>query len=105
MATTTTQHMNARGDMDLISRFIAKAEMMGLENPQGLIHNNMAKLVATVVDSDQTVANVHAYAYETRESYIAATPPPAGANLAAVNDSFLEIAINALLAEQTPVTP
>ncbi|WNO27805.1 hypothetical protein SEA_HUWBERT_54 [Microbacterium phage Huwbert] len=102
--TTTEQHMRARGDQDLLNRFIAKAEMMGLENPYNFIQSNMAALISAEVAEGQTVSNVYAYAAETRDAYIEATPPLPGANMGAVTDTHLETAI-AAVQEQMTATP
>ncbi|AVR56926.1 hypothetical protein PBI_TRISCUIT_53 [Microbacterium phage Triscuit] len=96
----TDQHMAARGDQDLLNRFIAKAEMMDIENASGMIQGNMAKLINTVVADGQKVSDVYSYAAESRQAYIDATPLPAGQNLGAVTDAHIETAINELIAEQ-----
>lgn len=99
---TTAQHMNARSDVDLMARFTAMAEMMELPNPAGWVQVNMPKLITQEVENGQTITDVHAYADETRNNYIAATPPPPGLNPGAVLDSHLRTAIEALQSEQTP---
>lgn len=94
MPTTTNQHIRAKSDMDLLQRFIAKAEMMNLPNPQAFVQNNLPLLVSQVVEGDDSIADIYAYAAETRDNYIAATPPLPGANLSAVTDDYLEAAIS-----------
>lgn len=102
MATTTNQHMAARGDTELIARFIAKAEMMGIENPANFIQSKMPQLVTQTAEGAQTIADVHAYADDVRRLYIEATPPTPGSNLAAVTDAYLEAAILAVQALEPP---
>lgn len=102
MTATTTQHMNARGDQDLLNRFIAKAEMMGVENPAGWVQAHMGNLIVQTVDGTQTVSDVHAYADEVRRTYIANTPQSPGLNLGAVTDAHLQTAIEAVQALTAP---
>lgn len=97
MATTTAQYMNAKGDMDLLSRFIAKAELMGIEDASSKIQASYRSLITTPVQDGQSAADVYAYAAETRETYIKNTPPAPGLNPGAVTDAHLETAINAVL--------
>lgn len=100
MSATTAQFIAAEGDGDLLGRFIAKAKLMGVDNPQSLIQGNYAKLLTTVVAEGQTVVDVYAYASTSREQYIAAIPPAPGVNPGAVTDAYLETAINAVLPPQ-----
>lgn len=93
---TTTQHINARNDPDLTARLTAAAEQAGKPNADSWVRANMGALVAQVVDGDQTIADVHAYATQIRDQYVAAAPPPPGANLSAVTDTHLTAAITAL---------
>ncbi|WNN95017.1 hypothetical protein SEA_MAGRITTE_40 [Microbacterium phage Magritte] len=95
--TTTEQHMRARGDQDLLNRFIAKAEMMGIDNASGFVQSNMPSLIRQVVADNQTVSDVYSYAAEVRDNYVEATPPLPGANLGAVTDDHLATALNAVL--------
>lgn len=108
MAATTAQHIAARNDVDLLQRFIAKAEMMGVESPTSFIQNNMAKLISVDIDTSQeglqTITDVYAYADAIRTEHVAATPPPPGQNPAAVNDPQLEAAILAVQADQSSPT-
>ncbi|MFD4957154.1 hypothetical protein [Microbacterium sp. NPDC058389] len=96
---TTTQHINARSDVDLQERFIAVAEQRGIGGARQWVQQNMGQLVTAEVDGAQTVADVHAYAKETRDQYIAATAPPPGLNLGAVTDTHLATAITAVHGE------
>ncbi|MCC2033060.1 hypothetical protein [Microbacterium allomyrinae] len=93
---TTTQHINARNDPDLLDRFIASAEQADIDNASQWVQANMGKLVGVDVDGGQTVADVHAYAKETRDVYIDATPDRPGVDLVAVTDSHLTAAITAV---------
>jgi hypothetical protein len=96
----TAQHLKARGDQDLAARFHAAAEQLGIEDAAGWAYARMGKLVTQVVSGDQTIADVYAYADETRKAYIAATPDPPGANLGSVTDAFLTTAIQAVVASE-----
>lgn len=98
---STTQHINARNDPDLLDRFVAAAEQAGLDNASAWIQSNMGRLVTVDVADGQTVADVHAYAAENRDNYIAATPPRPGANLGAVTDTHLGAAIAAIRPSET----
>lgn len=103
----TAQHMNARNDGDLMGRLIARAELMGLDNPSGFVQTNLVSLViqpvADLNTSPKSIGDIHAYAYEVRENYIQNTPKPAGQDLAAVTDDHLEAAITAVkTALETP---
>lgn len=100
--TTTEQHMRARGDQDLLNRFIAKAEMMGIDNASGFVQGNIPELIRQVVADGQTVSDVYSYAAETRDNYVEATPPLPGSNMGAVTDEHLATALTAVLPEQEP---
>lgn len=97
---TSTQHINARNDPDLLDRFIAAAEQARVPDASAWCQARMGRLVTVTVASAQTVADVHAYAHETRAAYIAATPERPGANLGAVTDAHLAAAISSLRAEE-----
>ena len=101
MTTTTTQHIRAKSDIDLLQRFIAKAEMMGQDNPAGWVQNNLARLITQTAEGTQTVADVYAYADSVREEYIKNTPPAPGANLGAVTDAHMQSAIEAVRAAES----
>lgn len=94
---TTTQHINAKNDQDLLARFVAQAEMLNIPNAAGWVYDNLSGLISADVSSGQTVADVHAYASEVRANYVAATPPLPGKNLGAVTDTNLSVAIQSLL--------
>lgn len=96
---TTTQHINARNDQDLMDRFVAAAEQHGIGGAAQWVQTNMGKLVNTTVEQGQSVADVHAYAKETRDRYVAATPEPPGRDLGAVTDTHLATAIQAVHGE------
>ncbi|RUQ06983.1 hypothetical protein D8M34_05805 [Microbacterium sp. HSID17254] len=97
MSATTTQHINARNDPDLLDRFIAAAEQAHVDDASRWVQANMGRLVTIDVAGGQTIADVHAFAHATREAHIAATPPRPGADLAAVTDIQLGAAIEAVL--------
>ena len=93
---TTTQHINARTDPDLLARFVAAAEQADVPDASAWVQANMGRLVCIVVDGTQTVSDVHAYAAVSRQQYVDATPPRPGENLGAVTDTHLAAAITAL---------
>jgi hypothetical protein len=107
--------MNAKSDIDLLNRFIAKAELMGVDNAASLVQGNYPALLNTVVSDGQTIVDVHAYATSVRKDAFALTQvpsgldlggalalisalisPPPGQNPGAVTDAYLETAINAI---------
>lgn len=94
---TTAQHINAKSDQDLLERFVAAAEILGVPNAVGWVYENLSGLITAQVDGTQKVSDVHAYASEVRASYVAATPPLPGKNLGAVTDAHLTTAIQSLL--------
>ena len=88
---TLAEHITARNDADLLARFVAAAEMAGLDNPQGWAEQHRGELVSAKVDDDHTVSDVHAYAVATYQP----TPRP-GANPAAVTDNQIMAAVKAV---------
>ena len=99
---TTADHMAARGDADLLARFIARAEQLGVENASGWVQAHMGQLIGQKVDGTQTVTDVYAYAANVRREYIAATPPRPGENMGAVTDTHLETAISTIYNAENP---
>lgn len=90
---TLAQHTAARTDDDLITRFIAAAEQLGISNQASMwVEQNKGRLVAVDIDGT-TVSDVHAYAVAT---YVP-TPRP-GENPAAVTDDQIKAAIEAVKA-------
>jgi len=85
---TLAEHITARNDADLLARFVAAAEMEGIDNPQGWAEQHRGELVAAKVDDDHSVSDVHAYAVSTYQP----TPRP-GANPAAVTDDQIKAAV------------
>lgn len=102
---TTTQHINARNDPDLLDRFIAAAEQAGVEDASRIVQANMGKLVTQPVGDAQVIADVHAFAATARDEYLAATPDRPGADLARVTDAQLASAIRAVFAPTTEEAP
>lgn len=89
---TLAEHITARNDADLLARFVAAAEMAGVDNPQGWAEQHRGELVsAKIADDGQAVSDVHAYAVATYKP----TPPP-GANPAAVTDQQIMAAVKAV---------
>ena len=99
---TTADHMVARGDADLFARFIARAEMLGVDNASSWVQANIGKLVGQVVEQGQTITDVYAYASNVRREYVEATPQRPGENMGAVTDVHLQTAIQAILPEPEP---
>ena len=99
---TTADHMAARSDPDLLARFVARAEQLGVEKASDWVQARMGSLVTQAVDGTQKVTDVYAYAANVRRGYIEATPPRPGENLGAVTDSHLETAIQALYNAENP---
>lgn len=95
---TTTDHIHARNDPDLLDRFVASAEQLGLPDASAWVQANLGSLVSQEVQDDQTVTDVFAYARNIREEYIANTPDRPGINLGAVTDAHISTAINQVLA-------
>ena len=85
---TLAEHIAARNDADLLARFVAAAEVTGIDNPQGWAEQHRGELVSAKVDDDHTVSDVHAYAVATYQP----TPRP-GANPAAVTDEQIKAAV------------
>ena len=75
---------------DLLARFIAAAEVTGIDNPQGWAEQHRGDLVSAKV-GDTTCSDVHAYAVATYKP----TPRP-GANPAAVTDNQIMAAVKAV---------
>lgn len=84
---TLAEHIAARNDVDLLARFVAAAEVAGIDNPQGWAEQHRGELVAAPIDGT-TCADVHAYAVATYQP----TPRP-GANPAAVTDDQIKAAV------------
>ena len=98
---TTSQHIAARDDRDLLHRFIAAAEQAGVPNAQTQIPANLGALISRPIEVNgelTSVTEVHAYADLRRREYLAddrALPP--GLNPGAVTDTHLAAAIAAVL--------
>lgn len=76
---TTTQHIIARNDPDLLDRFVAAAEQEGVPDASAWVQANLGALIAAEVEGGQVIA---------------ATPERAGASLAAVTDTHLTTALD-----------
>lgn len=99
---STTQHIVARGDADLLQRLIAAAEQAGIPSADRWVQQNMGALISAPVQDAQTIADVHAYASAVRAQAVAALPPLPGADPAAVTDAHLAAAIGVV---NTPDQP
>ncbi|QGZ16728.1 hypothetical protein PBI_DEWDROP_81 [Microbacterium phage Dewdrop] len=104
---TTSEHIAARDDLDLQQRLIAAAEQLGVTNAQSAVVSNLGRLVATSLPVDEesttSLANVHAYAAETRRQHLSAPEAmPPGLNPAAVTDALLEQALRKVLGDMIP---
>lgn len=97
---TTTDHIAARDDTDLLQRLIAAAEMAGIPDAESKVRSNLGQLMTVVITGEdeppQVIADVHAYASLQREAALAAVPPPPGADPAAVTDAHLALAVATL---------
>lgn len=87
---TLNEHITARNDADLLARFVAAAEVAGIDNPQGWAEQHRGELVSAKI-GDTTCSDVHAYAVATYQP----TPRP-GANPAAVTDNQIMAAVKAV---------
>ena len=96
MTDTTAQHIAARNDEDLKERLVAAAEQAHIDNPQSFVDQNMGKLISTPVEGESTITTVHAYAADVRRQALEAVPPAPGLNPAAVTDTHLATAIQAV---------
>lgn len=92
---TLAEHIAARNDADLLARFVAAAEMAGIDNPQGWAEAHRGEIVCAKI-GDTTVSDVHAYAVATYQP----TSRP-GANPAAVTDQQIIAAVNAVREAQS----
>ena len=89
----------AAADEDLAARALAVAVVLGIPNAEYQTEKvRRALVVAPLDESGSTIATVHEYAVQVREDHIAATPPPPGANPAAITDEHLAAAWRALIA-------
>ena len=96
MTDTTAQHIAARDDIDLVARLIAAAEQAHIPNPDSFVRTNVGKLISTQIGDGSTITAVHAYASTVYQQAVAALPPKPGANPAAVTDTQLTQAIQAV---------
>lgn len=100
---STTQHIAARDDLDLQQRLIAAAEQMGVQNASSSVVANLGALVSRQIEVDgspTSIADVHAYAADVREQYLAdekAMSP--GLNPGAVTDVILNAALTEVLGD------
>ncbi len=103
---TTSEHIAARDDGDLISRLVAAAEQMDIPNAGSAVSAVLPKLVSSTISvngEETTLTTVHAYAAAVRRDLLeseAALPP--GLNPGAVTDAHLEAAIQAVLGGSIP---
>lgn len=96
MAATLADQIAASHDADLLQRYVAAAEMAGIDAPQQWVEANRGKLVAAPVDSEgNTVSSVYAYALAT----YAGRP---GENPAAVTDDQIKAALAAVQGGSSP---
>lgn len=99
---TSNQILAASSDTELEQRFVAIATAKGIENPRYWVADRMMQLANAVVQDGQTVADVYAYADTARKQRMAELQAELdglqapGADLAAVTDTYLATAIDAL---------
>jgi hypothetical protein len=96
MVDTTAQHIAARDDTELISRLVAAAEQAHIPNPERFVWDNRGIIISTDIGEGSTITTVHAYASTVYEQAVAALPPKPGLNPAAVTDSQLSAALQAV---------
>lgn len=99
---STAQHIAARGDSDLLARLIAVAEMNNIPSAPQWVQQNMGTLISLPIGEGQTIADVYAYAQETRQIEINALPPLPGLNPGAVTDAHMATAVTAMITPETP---
>ena len=99
---TTAQHLAARSDPDLLQRLIAAAEMANIPSASTWVQANLGALLGAPVQDNQTISDVRAYADTVRQNAINAIPPAPGLDPAAVTDTHLYAAIQAVSAQQAP---
>ena len=58
------EHIAARNDADLADRFVAAAEVEGIDNPKQWVEVRVGALVAVPVSDGKSVADVYAYAVD-----------------------------------------
>lgn len=63
--TTLAAHIAARNDADLLARFVAAAELLGVPDPQTWADMQKGSLVAQPISDTQKLSDVYAYAVET----------------------------------------
>lgn len=97
---TTADHIAARNDPDLLARFVAKAEQLGIRNASQWVQDRMGTLVTQTAEGTQVITDVYAYASNVRKEYLAGTPQRPGENLGAVTDAHLTTAIQTLFASE-----
>lgn len=104
---TTAQHIAARGNPELLERLIATAEMNGVPNAAAWVQQYIGTLISTPLTTSgtDTIASVLDYAQGQYDSAVAALPPKPGANPSAVTDSYLDVAVKAVLTPETPPSP
>ena len=87
---TLAQHIAARNDADLLARFVAAAEVTGIDNPQGWAEQHRGELVAADIGGT-SVSDVHAYAVAQYQP----TPRP-GSDPARITDDQIVAAVKAV---------
>jgi len=104
MTTNTAEHIAARDDVDLQSRLVAQAEMLGVPNAYAWVMSHLPELVSTPVTvsgEDTSITATYSYAAAVRREHLAdprALPP--GSNPGAVTDPILATAIEVVRAGQ-----
>lgn len=100
MTDTTSQHISARDDKDLIDRLIAAAEQAHIPSPESFVRMNVGKLISAETTPGSTITTVHAYASTVRQTALDLLPPLPGVNPAAVTDVQLAQAVRAVWAPE-----
>lgn len=102
--TTLAAHIAARNDADLLARFVAAAELLGVPDPQTWADMHKGSLVAQSVSDTQKLSDVYAYAVASYNP----TPRP-GEDGSKVTDEHIMAAVNQVLgtpkSQSSPTEP
>lgn len=88
---TIAEHIAATRDADLLARFVAAAEIAGIDAPQQWAETHRGELVAAQLDGDTTVSTVYAFA-------VASYKGRPGEDASYVTDAQISAAVAAIAA-------
>ena len=98
MTDSTAQHMAARDDTDLLARLIAAAEQAHIPEAAAFIRISVGNIISTDIGNGSTITSVYSYSAAARADAVAALPLKPGLDPAAVTDTQLSQAIQAVWA-------